>query len=134
MHKGEVRFMSEMYDIIEKLCAEHGVNITKMCREINIPRSVFSELKAGRTKTLSGKYITSVAEYFGVTTDYLLGNEEKPAIQKDDELIKEDPFAEQLFAAYGEVKEEFSQEDIDDIKMFMEMVAERKRKKKEKEK
>lgn len=71
--------MSEMYDIIEKLCAEHGVNITKMCREINIPRSVFSELKAGRTKTLSGKYITSVAEYFGVTTDYLLGNEEKPA-------------------------------------------------------
>ena len=71
--------MSEMYDIIEKLCAEHGVNITKMCREINIPRSVFSELKAGRTKTLSGKYITSVAEYFGVTTDYLLGHEEKPA-------------------------------------------------------
>ena len=82
--------MSEMYDIIEKLCAEHGVNITKMCREINIPRSVFSELKAGRTKTLSGKYITSVAEYFGVTTDYLLGNEEKPAPESRNGLsIKE---------------------------------------------
>lgn len=124
--------MSEMYDIIEKLCAEHGVNITKMCREINIPRSVFSELKAGRTKTLSGKYITSVAEYFGVTTDYLLGNEEKPAIQKDDELIKNDPLAGQLFAAYGKVKEEFSQAEIDDITMIMEMIAEKKRRKREK--
>ena len=31
------------------------------------------------------------------------------------------------------MKKEFTQDDIDDIKMFMEMVAERKRKKKEKE-
>lgn len=124
--------MSEMYNIIEKLCAEHGVNITKMCREINIPRSVFSELKAGRTKTLSGKYITSVAEYFGVTTDYLLGNEEKPASQEADELIKNDPLAGQLFAAYGKVKEEFSQAEIDDITMIMEMIAEKKRRKREK--
>lgn len=128
--------MSEMYKLIEKLCAERQCNITQMCRDLNIPRSVFSELKAGRTKALSGKYIAPVAAYFGVSVDYLLGNEKKPATPKGNELnalIENDPLAGQLFAAYGEVKKEFDQDDIDDIKMFMSMVAERKRKKKGKE-
>lgn len=58
--------------------------------------------------------------------------EEHP-LSNDTIIIQDDPFANQLFAAYGEVKKEFTQDDIDDIKMFMEMVAERKRKKKEKE-
>ena len=86
-----------------------------------------------RIKTLKTDNLTKIAVFFNVSVDYLLGNEEKPAAQKGDEPIKEDPFADQLFAAYGEVKEEFSQEDIDDIKMFMEMVAKRKRMKKERD-
>ena len=40
-----------------------------------------------------------------------------------------DPLATQLFAAYGDAKDVFDQEDIDDIKLFMSMVAQRKRKK-----
>ena len=77
--------MSEMYDAIERLCIERGCNITKMCRDLNIPRSVFSELKSGRTKVLSGKYIAPVAEYFGVTADYLLGSgtKKEPAAESD---------------------------------------------------
>lgn len=77
--------MSEMYDAIERLCIERGCNITKMCRDLNIPRSVFSELKSGRTKVLSGKYIAPVAEYFGVTADYLFGSGTKrePAAESD---------------------------------------------------
>lgn len=125
--------MSELYNLIENLCKKNGTNITAMCKEAKISRAPLTELKMGRSKTLSSATLSKIASYFGVSVDYLLGNEEKPAIQKDDELIKEDPFAEQLFAAYGEVKKEFSQEDIDDIKMFMEMVAKRKRMKKERD-
>ena len=43
--------------------------------------------------------------------------------------VAADPFASQLFATYGAAKHEFDQNDIDDITMFMEMVAQRKRKK-----
>lgn len=125
--------MSELYNLIESLCKEKGTNITAMCKAAKISRAPLTELKMGRSKTLSSATLSKIAAYFGVSVDYLLGNKEKPAIQKDDELIKEDPFAEQLFAAYGEVKKEFSQEDIDDIKMFMEMVAKRKRMKKERD-
>ena len=125
--------MCNMYSILQKLCAQKGITITEMCRAAGVPRSSVGNLATGSTQQLSAKNMQKLATYFNVSADYLLGNEEKPAIQKDDELIKEDPFAEQLFAAYGEVKEEFSQEDIDDIKMFMEMVAKRKRMKKERD-
>lgn len=125
--------MSELYNLIESLCKEKGTNITAMCKAAKISRAPLTELKMGRSKTLSSATLSKIAAYFGVSVDYLLGNKEKPADQEVDELIKEDPFAEQLFAAYGEVKKEFSQEDIDDIKMFMEMVAKRKRMKKERD-
>ena len=71
--------MGDMYSIIDGLCREKGTNITRMCKDTGIPRSVFSELKAGRTKQLSNKYSLIVAEYLGVSVDYLLGKEEKPA-------------------------------------------------------
>lgn len=75
--------MSDMYNLLEQLCHEKGVNITQMSRETKIPRSVFSELKAGRTKCLSNKYLPLLAEYFGVSVDYLLGNEKEPATDSD---------------------------------------------------
>ena len=74
-----------------------------------------------------------IAAYFGVSVDYLLGNEEKPAATEDSELIKSDPLADQLFAAYNGGKEVFDQDDINDIKTFMEMIVQRKRRTQKKE-
>ena len=125
--------MSELYNRIAMLCKQQGISIGKMCNQLGISRGNLTELKMERIKTLKTDNLTKIAVFFNVSVDYLLGNEERPAAQKGDEPIKEDPFADQLFAAYGEVKEEFSQEDIDDIKMFMEMVAKRKRMKKERD-
>ena len=124
--------MSELYNLIESLCKEKGTNITVMCKAAKISRAPLTELKMGRSKTLSSATLSKIAAYFGVSVDYLLGNKEKPADQEVDELIKNDPLAGQLFAAYGKVKEEFSQAEIDDITMIMEMIAEKKRRKREK--
>lgn len=124
--------MSELYNLIESLCKEKGTNITAMCKAAKISRAPLTELKMGRSKTLSSATLSKIAAYFGVSVDYLLGNKEKPADQEVDELIKDDPLAGQLFAAYGKVKEEFSQAEIDDITMIMEMIAEKKRRKREK--
>lgn len=128
--------MGNLYDKIEALCGEQGISITTMCKNAGISRAPLSDLKMGRSKILSSSTLSKIAAYFGVSVDYLLGNErkEKPAAQKDSELIKSDPLAGQLFAAYGEAKKEFTQDDIDDIKMFMEMIVARKRKKKENDK
>lgn len=42
-------------------------------------------------------------------------------------VIKDDILAGELFACYGEVKEHFDESDLEDIKLFMRMKAERKR-------
>ncbi|MBQ1503302.1 MAG: LexA family transcriptional regulator [Clostridia bacterium] len=37
-------------------------------------KSAFTELKSGRTKSLGAKSLSKIAEYFGVSTDYLLSH------------------------------------------------------------
>lgn len=78
--------MNEMYKRIEALCKEAGVNITKMCRDADVPRGALTDLKMGRTKNLGAASISKISSYFGVAADYLLGTEEnkKTASQPGD--------------------------------------------------
>lgn len=80
--------MVELYDRIEELCKNRGVSITQMCRDSGASRAPLTELKKGRTKTLSTDTLSKIAAYFDVSIDYLVGNEqkEKPVIDSDDEL------------------------------------------------
>lgn len=118
------------YDNFLRLCNKKGISPTAAVVEMGFQKSVASRWKQS-IPTDANKL--KIAEYFGVTVEELMAsNEEKPAGQEADELIKNDPLAGQLFAAYGKVKEEFSQAEIDDITMIMEMIAEKKRRKREK--
>ncbi len=65
--------MSPMYDCIEDLCRRQGTNVTAMCRALGIPRSILSELRAGRTRTLSLKNAEKIAAFFDVPVEMLLG-------------------------------------------------------------
>lgn len=116
--------MEEIYKRIERLCDNAGINITTMCKMAGVPRSALSDYKAGRIKSLSADKLSKIAAYFGVSVDYLLGNEEKekPAASKDSEL--DALLKDELIAFYGEVKENLDQNDIDDLKTFMRMKAE----------
>lgn len=118
------------YDNFLRLCNKKGISPTAAVVEMGFQKSVASRWKQS-IPTDANKL--KIAEYFGVTVEELMAsNKEKPADQEADELIKNDPLAGQLFAAYGKVKEEFSQAEIDDITMIMEMIAEKKRRKREK--
>lgn len=78
-----------MYRIIENLCNERGISISRMCKECGLTRAALTELKMGRTKKLSGSSLERVAEYFGVSADYLLGIEsKKEQLTEDDELFE----------------------------------------------
>lgn len=80
--------MSELYRRIEELCQERGTNITAMCKESGAPRGSLTDLKMGRTNRLNTTTLSRISEYFGVTVDFLIGNEEnkKTAGQKADGL------------------------------------------------
>lgn len=71
--------MDVLYDKIAALCNQRGISITTMCKDSGASRAAISDLKMGRSKTLSSATLTKIAAYFGVSVDYLLGQEESSA-------------------------------------------------------
>lgn len=65
--------MADMYAIIENLCNERNISIAQMCRDTGLRQSIFSDMKHGRTKNLSAKNISILANYFGVSMDVFTG-------------------------------------------------------------
>lgn len=88
MPKNGVIDMSNLYEIIEKLCEAEGITITEMCRRANVPRGNLSDLLNNRQKSLSPKNLKKIADYFNVTIDYLLTGIKKEPVTESDELEK----------------------------------------------
>ena len=65
--------MSTLYERIMELCKEKGVSGSKMCLDLGMSKSTMSELKAGRTKSISTSTAQKIAEYFGVSIYNVLG-------------------------------------------------------------
>lgn len=79
--------MANVYETIESLLKERQLSGAKMSRDLNMSRSFMTELKKGRAKSITAETADKIAEYFGVTVDYLLTGEKKetPALTKKDE-------------------------------------------------
>ena len=56
--------MSDLYSNIHALCEKEGIKDGTLCSNIGIRRSFLSELKAGRTKSLSTEVLSKIAAYF----------------------------------------------------------------------
>lgn len=63
-----------MYEIFERLCKMHDVTLYKVGKETGIARSTLSDWKNGKSTPKQDK-LKKIADYFGVTVDYLLGSE-----------------------------------------------------------
>ncbi len=105
--------MSPVYERIEELCSKKGINITLMCKECEISRGSLSDFKTGRKRSLSTGTLSKIAEYFGVSVDYLYGGE---APIPDEESLKV-----ALFGGGGEVTDEM----WDEVKRYARYLKER---------
>jgi transcriptional regulator with XRE-family HTH domain len=72
--------LNSLYERIEKLCQKKNVNVTRMCTEAGVSRGNLTDLKMGRSKTLAAPTLQKLANYFGVSIDYLMGHEAVPSI------------------------------------------------------
>lgn len=70
--------MCELYTMIDKRCKERGTNVTQMCNSLNLTRSMLSELKAERTKSLTSDVLAKIADHLECSVDYLLGRTDNP--------------------------------------------------------
>lgn len=65
-----------MYEIYCKLRDERGVKDADVVRDTGITKSTFSDWKNGRSKPKNDK-LQKIADYFGVTLDYLTTGKEE---------------------------------------------------------
>lgn len=127
VYKKGLFYMSDLYNRIEELCKTNNETITTMCKESGASRASLSDLKVGRKQNLSTETLSKIAAHFGVSVDYLLGQETKiaPTVPGERELSD----TELKFALFGD-SEAISDEDLADIKRYAAFVRERKKEKK----
>ena len=116
------------YDIFERLCNEKGVKPGRAAEECGINRSNVSLWKS-KGFTPRSDALNTIADYFGVSVDYLLGNtdqkEKAPAKAEADDVT----FDDFTYAMYHESREL----DSEDKQALLNMARLLKKKIKEKE-
>lgn len=117
--------MVNMYEIVAELCKRQGISVSRMCADLQIRPSVISELKHGRTKSLSSANIARISGYFSVSSDVFRDGLTAPktAAVTDEEIM----FA--LFGGDGEITDEMFEE----VKQFARFIKDREAAKKKKE-
>ena len=92
-----------MYEVFEQLLQKHGVTPYKVAKEAGVTQTALSNWKSGRS-TPSSKTLQKVADYFGVTVDYLMTGRAE-AKEKAPELTARDErdIAKDLDRIMGEI-------------------------------
>ena len=78
-----------MYEIFVKLLEKYGVTAYKVSKATGIAGSTFSDWKSGRSTPKQDK-LQKIADYFGVTVDYLMTGKEEEPKEKAPELTARD--------------------------------------------
>ena len=80
---------SDMYRRIDQLCKANGTNITQMCKDLEITRSILSELKSGRTKCIHAETLLKICDHFGVGIEQIMyGSREETFLGMVSEMVK----------------------------------------------
>lgn len=106
-----------IYQRISELCASKGISGAKMCADIGVSRQLLTELKSGRSKTISLTTAQKIAEYFDITVESLFAPPEGVEVVQDELFEKR----KLLF----DLSSKATEEDLDKfIKMLNVMLGE----------
>ena len=62
------------YEIFDKLCKKHGVTAYHVAKSTGVSTATLSSWKVGRYTPKADK-LQKIADYFGVSVDYLMGSD-----------------------------------------------------------
>ena len=90
------------FDIFIDLCRQKGVSKQRACMNCGLSRTAWNKWKSGTIPT--GETLQAFADYFGVTTDYLLNGEEtkKAPAQEGERQINDEDIKVALFKGNAE--------------------------------
>lgn len=104
-----------MYEIFEQLLQRYGVTAYKVSKETGITQSTLSDWKRGRSAPKT-ENMKKIADYFGVTIDYLLSGE-------NESKEKKSPYSDLqgIYLSYAKEAQD-NGIDPDDIKLALETI------------
>ena len=104
--------MDNLFQRIQALCEEKGIRPGRLCNELGISRSLMTDLKMGRKKTVNAETAQKIAGFFGVSVGHLLGQEAEDVLDQVD------------LAFYGEYKE-LSDDEKETVRDMVRLMRER---------
>ena len=109
--------MFPTFEKIKELADKKGISINRLEEQLGFSRNTIYNMK---TKKPNAERVAAIADYFNVSTDYLLGRTDNPRIAKDNDNsmtidLKKD--AEETYFFDGH---ELNDEDIDLITSILE--------------
>lgn len=75
--------MFSLFEKIKELCQKRGISINSLEETLGYSRNTIYSMK---NKKPNAERLQQIADYFNVSTDYLLGRTDNPAIVKDDTI------------------------------------------------
>lgn len=117
---------------LEQAMELRGLKAADLSRSTGIDKSVLSGYRHGQYRPKHDN-LEALAKALKVSAAWLVGQDVPMELPPPAPALEDDPLDRQLFAAWGEVKGDFTQEEMDDLTLFMGVMAERRRKKRETE-
>lgn len=72
--------MFSTFERIKELCSKQGISLNTLEEKLNFSTNYIYSIKRGNPKT---ENLEKIADYFNVSTDYLLGRTDNPSIATD---------------------------------------------------
>ncbi|HFI0103524.1 TPA: helix-turn-helix domain-containing protein [Streptococcus suis] len=100
--------MFSTFEIVKELCKKHGISLNALEEKLGYSRNALYKLK---TQKPSAERLQEIADYFNVSTDYLLGRTDNPRIAGDEKSDNLDTAETQLVAAFRNQTHNMTEED-----------------------
>ncbi|MEE0111353.1 MAG: helix-turn-helix transcriptional regulator [Oscillospiraceae bacterium] len=113
------------FNRFKALCDERQISVYRACTDIGLNRSAVAKWKSGGKP--NGSTAAKLAEYFGVTTDYLLGQTDEKAPADSKRAVNDEDIKFALFGGDGEITDAM----YDEVKKFAAFIKQREAEKKE---
>lgn len=108
-------------ELVKAICKERGIAISKLERDLDFANGYISRLKKG---SFPADRLFKIADYLGVTVDYLLmGRAENTAPADETRPLSDDDIKFALFGGDGEITDAMYEE----VKNFAAFVKQRER-------
>lgn len=101
--------MFETFEKIKLLTKKQGISLNTLEERVGLGKNYIYSLK--NKKTPSVEHIAKIADYFNVSTDYLLGRTDNPRIASDASIIDTDPIEEQTLVMFRKETEDMSDDE-----------------------